>query len=69
MIAGTVAPHDLGITKSHSRARVSNDNPFIEAHFTTLKYRPDYPERFTARPHPAKIPITARISRPSIQTS
>jgi len=28
-----------------------------------------HPERFTARPHPAKIPTTARISRPSIQTS
>ena len=132
MIAGTVAEllNDLGVTKSHSRPRVSNDNPFIEAHFKTLKYRPDYPdrfasisdarawcrrffrwynevhyhsgigylrpadlhagnhtaivdhrqaaldaaqaahpERFTARPHPAKIPTKAWINRPSIQTS
>jgi putative transposase len=132
MIAGTVAEllNDLGITKSHSRPRVSNDNPFIEAHFKTLKYRPDYParfasisdartwcrrffawyndvhyhsgigylrpadlhagnhtvivehrqaaldtayaahpERFTQRPHPAKIPTKAWINRPSIQTS
>lgn len=48
MIAGTVAEllADLGVAKSHSRPRVSNDNPFIEAHFKTLKYRPDYPDRF-----------------------
>jgi putative transposase len=37
---------DLGITKSHSRPSVSNDNPFSEAQFKTMKYRPDYPERF-----------------------
>jgi len=37
---------DLGVTKSHSRPHVSNDNPFSEAHFKTLKYRPDFPERF-----------------------
>lgn len=37
---------DLGITKSHSRPYQSNDNPFSEAQFKTLKYRPDYPERF-----------------------
>lgn len=34
---------DLGLTPSYSRPRVSNDNPFSEAHFKTLKYRPDYP--------------------------
>lgn len=37
---------DLGVTKTHSRPYVSNDNPFSEAHFKTLKYRPDYPARF-----------------------
>jgi putative transposase len=37
---------DLGVTKSHSRPRCSNDNPFSEAGFKTLKYRPDFPERF-----------------------
>lgn len=37
---------DLGINKSHSRPHVSDDNPFSEAHFKTLKYRPDYPDRF-----------------------
>jgi putative transposase len=37
---------DLGITKTHSRPHVSDDNPFSEAHFKTMKYRPDFPERF-----------------------
>lgn len=37
---------DLGVTKSHSRPHVSNDNPYSEAHFKTLKYRPDYPDHF-----------------------
>ena len=37
---------DLGVTKSHSRPHVSNDNPYSEAQFKTLKYRPDYPCRF-----------------------
>jgi putative transposase len=37
---------DLGVTKSHSRPHVSNDNPFSEAQFKTLKYRPDFPPRF-----------------------
>lgn len=37
---------DLGVTKTHSRPHVSNDNPFSEAQFKTMKYRPDYPTRF-----------------------
>lgn len=37
---------DLGVTKSHSRPRCSNDNPYSEAQFKTLKYRPDFPDRF-----------------------
>jgi len=37
---------DLGVTKTHSRPHVSNDNPFSEAAFKTLKYRPGFPERF-----------------------
>ena len=37
---------DLGITKSHSRPHTSNDNPFSEAQFKTLKYQPDFPARF-----------------------
>jgi putative transposase len=37
---------DLGITKSHSRPHVSDDNPFSEAQFKTLKYRPGFPDRF-----------------------
>ncbi len=37
---------DLGVTKSHSRPHVSNDNPFSESQFKTFKYRPDFPGRF-----------------------
>jgi putative transposase len=37
---------DLGITKSHSRPHTSDDNPFSEAQFKTMKYRPHYPDRF-----------------------
>jgi hypothetical protein len=36
----------LGVTKSHSRPHVSNDNPFSESQFKTLKYRPEFPSRF-----------------------
>jgi putative transposase len=37
---------DLSITKTHSRPHVSDDNPYSEAHFKTLKYRPEFPKRF-----------------------
>ena len=37
---------DLGVLKTHSRPHVSNDNPYSEAHFKTLKYRPGFPARF-----------------------
>ena len=37
---------DLGITKTHSRPHVSDDNPFSESQFKTLKYRPEFPDRF-----------------------
>ena len=37
---------DLGVTKTHSRPYVSNDNPYSESQFKTMKYRPDYPDRF-----------------------
>jgi putative transposase len=37
---------DLGVVKTHSRPSVSNDNPFSEAHFRTLKYCPQFPDRF-----------------------
>lgn len=42
---------DLGVSKSHSRPRVSNDNPYSEAQFKTMKYRPDYPEFFDSLEH------------------
>jgi putative transposase len=37
---------DLGVTKTHSRPRVSDDNPYSESQFKTLKYRPEFPEHF-----------------------
>jgi putative transposase len=37
---------DLGVTKTHSRPHVSNDNPFSESQFKTMKYRPEFPDRF-----------------------
>ena len=39
---------DLGVIQSHSRPHVSNDNPYSEAQFKTLKYRPDFPARFAS---------------------
>ena len=39
---------DLGVTKTHSRPHTSNDNPFSESHFKTMKYRPDFPSRFAS---------------------
>lgn len=48
MISKTVAQLllDLGVTKTHARPHVSDDNPYSEAQFKTLKYRPNYPDRF-----------------------
>jgi putative transposase len=37
---------DLGVRRSHSRSTVSNDNPYSEAQFKTMKYGPTYPDRF-----------------------
>jgi len=39
---------DLGVTRSHSRPSVSNDNPYSEAQFKTMKYGPTYPDRFAS---------------------
>jgi len=41
---------DLGVTRSLSRPRVSDDNPFSEAQFKTLKYHPGFPGRFVSQP-------------------
>jgi len=46
---------DLGIAKSHSRPRVSDDNPFSEAHFKTVKYRPEMPDRFGSPQHARQV--------------
>jgi putative transposase len=42
---------DLSIAESHSRPRVSNDNPYSESHFKTIKYRPGFPDRFGSQQH------------------
>jgi putative transposase len=42
---------DLGITKTHSRPYTSSDNPYSEANFKTLKYRPEFPARFDSIEH------------------
>ena len=46
---------DLGVNKSHSRPRVSNDNPFSEAQFKTLKYWPGFPGRFDSPQHGREV--------------
>jgi len=46
---------DLGVTKTHSRPHVSNDNPFSESQFKTLKYRPDFPDRFSGIEHAREV--------------
>jgi putative transposase len=48
MIAKSVALllADLGVVKTHGRPHVSNDNPYSESHFKTLKYHPEFPDRF-----------------------
>ena len=52
MIAKSVALllADLGIVKTHSRPHVSNDNPFSESQFKTLKYHPEFPDQFGSLP-------------------
>lgn len=42
---------DLGVTKTHGRPYTSSDNPYSEANFKTLKYRPEFPERFDSIEH------------------
>lgn len=53
MTSGLVAQllADLGVTKTHSRPHTSNDNPFSESQFKTLKYRPGFPKRFGSLDH------------------
>jgi len=46
---------DLNIGASHSRPRVSNDNPFSEAQFRTFKYRPEFPDRFGSIEHARSV--------------
>jgi putative transposase len=58
---------DLGVTKSHSRPHTSNDNPFSEAHFKTLKYQPQFlnvsaASRMPGRSAAASSPGITRIT-------
>ena len=46
---------DLDILRSHSRPHVSDDNPFSESHFRTLKYQPDFPDRFGSLEHARQV--------------
>ena len=46
---------DLGIAKSHSRPHTSNDNPYSESNFRTLKYRPEMPERLGSLEHARQV--------------
>jgi putative transposase len=46
---------DLGVSESHSRPHVSNDNPMSESQFKTLKYRPEFPDRFGSQQHALEI--------------
>lgn len=46
---------DLGVQQSHSRPHQSNDNPFSEANFKTLKYSPSFPKRFSGIDHARKF--------------
>ncbi len=60
---------DLDVIKTHSRPHVSDDNPYSEAQFKTLKYRPDFPERFRQhrgrpRPLPAVLSLVQRHPLP-----
>ncbi|SMY03187.1 hypothetical protein BLIN9172_03549 [Brevibacterium linens ATCC 9172] len=45
-VAGLLS--DLEVTRSHSRPRVSNDNPYSESLFKTMKYGPTFPDRFAS---------------------
>ena len=51
---------DLGVTKSHSRPSVSNDNPF-RISVKTMKYRPEFPERFGSIEHARAFSQTSSL--------
>jgi hypothetical protein len=48
---------DLGVTKTHSRPHTSNDNPFSELHFKTLKYRAEFPDRLYSLAEAPSLPF------------
>jgi putative transposase len=50
---------DLGVTRTYSRPYTSTDNPYSEAHFKTLKYRPAFPARFDSSSTHARSAVTS----------
>jgi hypothetical protein len=52
---------DLGVTKSHSWPHTSNDNPFSESHFKTMKYQPQFPKRSALSRTPRASAVTSSI--------
>ena len=46
---------DLGVERSHSRPHVSDDNPFSESQFKTIKYSPGFPDRFGSPEHAREV--------------
>jgi len=71
MISKTLAEKlcDLGVEKTHSRPHVSNDNPFSESQFKTLKYWPGFPDRFVNGPPQLKtMPAAVYINPPEKTT-
>ena len=52
---------DLGVIESHSRPHVSNDNPYSEAQFKTLKYRPEFPDRFGSIEEHGRTAVVFRL--------
>lgn len=56
---------DLGVTKTHSRPYVSDDNPYSESQFRTMKYRPEFPESFRLHPgQPRVLPAILPLVQP-----
>ena len=52
---------DLGVTRSLSRPQVSDDNPFSESQFKTVKYHPGFPGRFISHPEPREIIVVGAV--------
>ena len=58
---------DPGVTKTHSRSHVTNDNPFSESQFKTMRYRPDFPNTFDAIGQGGFLPTLLLLLQPWTQ--